>query len=196
MINETKMYYTETGSALVRRFCAVNKIIEPRIQVKSREQYKITTFCAYYRPAAGIVICPDRCALPGHAGRQWSYPGHWTDRTPHGVIAHELGHHVDVLSGKTSGGRPYTSDYSAMVRLRSGEKQLTSYCPNDGEWFAEMFRLFATNPDLLRIIRPQTYALLRILFVPAVNQPWNVVLADAPARTIDLVRRKITTLSS
>lgn len=195
MINEIKLQHTETGSALVRRFCAVNKIIEPRIQVKSREQYKIDTFCAYYRPSAGIVICPDRCALIGRAGRQWSYPGHWTDRTAHGVMAHELGHHVDVLSGKTSGGRAYTSDYSSMIRLRSGEKPLTSYCPNDGEWFAEMFRLFTTNPDLLRLIRPQTYALIRVRYAPVINQPWIIVLADAPPRTLELVTRKLSALA-
>ena len=51
----------------------------------------------------------------------------------------------------------YFGDYSLKLRRESGERQITSYCPNDAEWFAEIMRLFITNHALLYTIRPKTW---------------------------------------
>lgn len=119
----------------------------------------------------------------------WSFPGYVIDRTPYGVLQHEQGHAVDFLCG--TGGGAYFSDFSQTVRKLAGEERLTNYCPNDAEWFAEMFRLFVTNSDLLRRVRPRTFGLLRTYFRPVIDHDWRVVLRDAPDRTIEQALKKI-----
>ena len=114
------------------------------------------------------------------------------DRTPYGVLQHEQGHAHDyhAASSHSSADR-YFSDFSVRLRAASGEPRLTSYCPDDAEWYAEMHRLFVTNSDLLRLLRPRTYALIREHLRPVVDSPWTQVLAHAPDRTVAQARRKI-----
>lgn len=73
----------------------------------------------------------------------------------YGVIIHELGHYVDYLANRA---------YSLTMRKNSGEEQINSYCPNDQEWFAEMFRVFVSNPSLLEQLRPKTFQLMKANF--------------------------------
>ena len=82
-------------------------------------------------------------------------------------------------------------DYSIKMRAEVDEPKLTNYCPNDAEWFAEMFRLFLTNPDLLRYLRPRTYAALRRDFEPPEKRSWATVLFQAPPRTLNAARKKV-----
>ena len=120
----------------------------------------------------------------------WSYPGYVIDRTPHGVLAHELGHHVDCTLSTKKGS--YGGDFSQQMRVKVNEPKLTNYCPNDWEWFAEMFRLFVTNSDLLRVVRPRTYSALCERFQPVITAGWRDVLRDAPQRTIEQAAKKCT----
>lgn len=187
-MNESKLASCMRGIALAGEFCGLNRIPSPPVEIYPKEKWRFSSTCAYYRPQM-IHIAPDRCAHVGRAGRAWSYPGYVTDRTPYGVVQHELGHHVDWLRSQDRGA--YGGDFSVAVRKASGEPKLTSYCPNDWEWFAEMFRLFVTNPDLLRAVRPRTYAeLVGEGLKPVVDRPWREVLADAPQRTIDQAAKK------
>ena len=144
--------------------------------------------CAYYRKDV-TAICVSRCAAIGVAGMAWSYPGYTVDRTPYGVLQHELGHHADYVKSTKRG--PYYGDFSVMLRAAVDEKPITSYCPNDAEWFAEMFRLFVTNPDLLAKLRPATHANLRERFTPIFNDSWRDRLTAAPERTIAVIERKL-----
>jgi hypothetical protein len=171
----------------MQSFCAVNALAVPEVNARSRDDWHVDA-CAYYRPVK-IEICPEACAAIGSVGRAWSFPGYSVDRTPFGVIAHELGHHADHSRSERRG--PYFGDYSIKMRAASSEQPLTSYCPNDAEWFAEMFRLFVTNPDLLRLIRPTTFELIAADFLPSITAGWDVVLQGAPARTIEAAKRKI-----
>jgi len=140
--------------------------------------------CAYYRDNT-IFIWPNACALIGVAGRSWSYPGYVVDRTPYGVLAHELGHHTEGAHG-TQGGI-----VAKAWRHETGEAPLTGYCPNDNEWFAEIFRLFVTNPELLSLLRPKMYVLLNKRWPNhAEHRLWNQVLASAP-RQIKAAQNKI-----
>lgn len=183
----TKGELLRGGSALVEAFCAKNGLDLPTVRTYANDQWRFDA-CAYYRPV-GIHIALGRCAFPGRAGRAWSWPGYVIDRTPYGVVAHELGHHVDhVLSG-TKGS--YGGDFSVGLRAKTREDKITNYCPNDWEWFAEIFRLFVTNPDLLQSIRPNTYNELRERFEVVEDRPWEEVLADAPERTVLMTMRKI-----
>jgi hypothetical protein len=151
------------GLVRLREFCTLNGLPIPPVHVVDKIKWRVSA-CAYYRPETGIVICPEDCAVPAPAApcRAWSWPGSTTDRTPFGVIAHELGHHADCRAGPPwERDGAYSSGYSEYVRGRSGEDPLTGYCDGDEEWFAEMFRLFVTNAPLLAAVRPATYTVLR-----------------------------------
>lgn len=177
------------GIDLVEEFCELNDLAVPGVKTYTKEEWRFPSTCAYYRENR-IHIAPSRCASIGHAARAWSYPGYVTDRTPYGVMAHELGHHVDFLRSSVRGA--YGGSFSVGMRLLSKEPKLTSYCPNDWEWFAEMFRLFCTNPLLLELIRPKTHALmLEAGLKPVERRPWPVVLEGAPERTREMARRKV-----
>lgn len=182
----------ERGLVTMAAFCARNFIDAPRVEVVPRSAPMFGT-CAYYR-AGVITICVDRCADVGTVGRQWSWPGYVVDRTPYGVLQHELGHHVDML--RSIRRNKYRGDFSMLLRKGSGEKPVTSYCPDDGEWFAEIFRVYVTNPDLLRRMRPRVGAVLSTLFTPVYSDGWRDRLAGAPERTLDAAARKFPTNGS
>ena len=179
----------ERGIAVTQCFCALNDISMPEITVITGKW--AFDACAYYRPREGIVINVTKCALVGLEGRQWSFPGYTVDRTPYGVLQHELGHHVDCLRSVVVD--RYRGDYSRDMRYgQAPEEPLTSYCPDDGEWFAEMFRLLVTNPDLLRQIRPHTYArLIADGLRPVFYDSFEDRLKGAPDRTIRSAHRKV-----
>jgi hypothetical protein len=182
-----KAELVQRGAQLMVSFCATNSLPAPTIREAAPAAWGHGV-CAFYRPSY-VAICVPRCAAIGTAGRQWSYPGYTVDRTPYGVLQHELGHHVDVLRSTRRGN--YYGDFGLRLRQVSGERQITSYCPDDAEWFAEMFRVFVTNPDLLRIVRPRTYREIRSCFTPVFEDTWRDRLRDAPARTIAAAARHV-----
>lgn len=184
----TKIQLLASGVALVKAFCERNGLETPGLQVYSSTEWRFDSVCAYYRPVC-IHIALSRCAHPGTAGASWSWPGYVIDRTPHGVMAHELGHHVDHALSSVKGA--YGGDFSVKLRARTGEPKLTNYCPNDWEWFAEIFRLFVTNPDLLERLRPKTHAELSRELDIVETREWFEVLDGAPARTIAQAERKM-----
>ena len=147
--------------------------------------------CAYYRPTY-IKINLKKCAPLGTGGASWSWPGYVIDRTPYGVLAHELGHHTDCVLGGVKSRTAYSSEFSAAMRRETGEPKLTNYCPNDAEWFAEIFRLFVTNPSLLSELRPRSYKYILDAGVrPVIERGWYAVLKDAPSRTITQAEKKV-----
>jgi len=160
-------------------------------------------------PTTGVFIMIDKCASQAkvYQPRKCSWMGNISDRTVMGVIAHELGHHVDfALTRKKYLGASHPVWVSARCRTlaqrktlkSSHSKPLTSYCPNDGEWFAEMFRLYLLNPALLYRVRPTSYTVINDL-VGAYHQQWYSVKQaverleqfDAPSHIIDRALKKI-----
>lgn len=141
----TKDELFESGKRHIGLWCALNGVDMPKIETHTGKP--AFSVCAYYRDNQ-IEIWVNSCAGIGLAGRQWSYPGYVVDRTPYGVLAHELGHHVDKQHGARGG-------YRSHAWRPLDVKPLTGYCPNTNEWFAELFRLFVTNPDLFRAVRPR-----------------------------------------
>lgn len=201
-MNKQEMF--DNGVELLKKFVAVNSIVQPNIHVLTPEsRFWHVKSCAFYRrhfvfadlPENCIAIKIQQCAAIGTGGRCWSYPGHIVDRTPYGVLQHELGHHVEEMwatSQSKQSGKSFIRPAS-FVRGNTKEEQLTGYCANDGEWFAEMFRLLVTNPDLLSIIKPKTYSFLRsqLNLKIAETRAWFDVLKDAPKRTFDLIVKRI-----
>lgn len=185
----------ESGIAACNRFLKYNELGKVEFCSIPKEEWKVGA-CAYYRPTT-VKICLPLCAYPASENnpRQWSWPGTQTDRTPYGVIAHEVGHHTDVelsqRKGLTTG--KYSGGYATSIREASGEKPLTSYCPNDGEWFAEMARLFILNPALLNLLRPRTFEELAKDLKPIHSlRSWKKVLPLKPHQRIyNNIKRKI-----
>lgn len=56
-----------------------------------------------------------------------------------------------------------------------------------------MFRLFVTNPDLLKNLRPKTYVTTREYLIPAEERCWQDVLREygAPAAVFKRAYNKI-----
>lgn len=178
-----KMELLRKGVRLIRDFCKLNKIPVPSVQIVLARQWHWNA-CAYYDEQS-ICICLERCQHPcGDArGSNWTWPGSSVDREPYGVVAHELGHHVDRYTGERKG--RYSSEYSGHVRDKSEEPPLTGYCPNDSEWFAEMFRLFVTNPELLKKLRPATHRVLTSKWKPVVMTDWQEAMGtNVPQRVV------------
>lgn len=201
------------GLILLEEFCIRNKIHKPNIvRIKKDSRYYFLNSCAFYRRKTiqseqkeynlpedyCLAIMVEKCATIGTGGRCWSYPGYVIDRTPYGVLQHELGHHVDLGLAYVRG----VYQLSVDLYEKSLEEPLTGYCPGEkgkgqwcSEWFAEMFRLFVTNPQLLMKVRPRTYKELINKFKPAEDRIWREVLEDAPERTILQAEKKIKSIA-
>lgn len=155
-----KNHLADTGLLMARMFCEKNNIAVPAFHIyreadhPEAKKIKAVGTCGYYRQN-NIHVSIPACAF---GNPNYSWPGFISDRTPYGVIQHELGHHVDEVRSGLNVYRNKSGDFfSDRIRKISGEKPITSYAPNTMEWFAEIFRLFVTNPDLLSIIRPKAY---------------------------------------
>lgn len=173
------------GKALMESWCQLNGVTPPA--VVSHEGHCQFATCAYYRENQINIWLLD-CAHVGSNFRMWSYPGYVIDRTPYGVLQHELAHHVDNAEGPRGG------ELSHLWRRETQEDPITNYSPNDNEWFAEIFRLFVTNPDLLRLLRPKTFAKLIERFPNRAQQaPWAFVLSGADDRWITATMNHIGT---
>lgn len=202
-MNKVQMYYA--GIDLLNAFCELNAIARPIVvSVTPDDRYYHLNTCAFYRfrcidaeePTIWIMI--DKCAAKGEVGRAWSWPGYVVDRTPYGVLQHELGHHVDWIASDRTKKTFQEGLYSYAVYQHSKEKPITGYLGTDTdqatfykEWFAEIFRLFVTNPDLCRLLRPRFYEFISQRFKLCEQLPWRQVLREAPARTIAAAEKKI-----
>lgn len=187
------------GVVRVTRFCMANKIPIPTIRPVSLSSWVVDA-CAFYRPDeeryrkwshAGISICIEKCASAAtqEQNRNWNWPAGITDRTPYGVLCHELGHHCDYLAGEKKWS--YGSEYSTDVMEKSGERSITSYDPNPAEWFAEMFRLFVTNHMLLHLIRPKTWDILVQRWKPVSRDDYLKQLGKVPPRILKSIHNKM-----
>lgn len=199
---QTRDEMFKSGVALAEHFCSSNNVPMPTVERLNPAQrnYHIGT-CAYYRPTT-IHIMVEKCSNRGFGGRAWSWPGYAIDRTPYGVIQHELGHHVDtVKTGEVTRENLLAKLFSKKIYEQSRELPLTGYLGTDKqtttffmEWFAENFRLFVTNPDLSANLRPRFYgAMIAAQFQPTSSADWETVLKTnlATTRIIDQARKKI-----
>lgn len=190
----TKEYLFAEGIKRLYDFCKVNNLEVPGITVSNPDNW-VFNACAYYRPTyiyINLKKCSNACGEL--RSRNWNWPGSTTDRTPYGVLAHELGHYVDMqLSDVTYS---YSGDYSENLEKKLKIKSITSYCPNHAEWFAELFRLFVTNHSLLKILRPQIHKELSKRFKPVSNSNWKIELGKkCPKRIIANLNNKIPSRS-
>lgn len=182
-LSQQKAELMVRGEQLVLRWCQLNNITPPDVDRNVGREPHFGT-CAYYRDGV-IHIWPESCAAIGVAGQAWSYPGYVVDRTPYGVMAHETGHHVERAHGARGG------IVASQWRRQTAEQPITGYAENDNEWFAEIFRLFLTNPDLLSRLRPRMFEKLASRWPAFVEiRTWREVLKDVP-RQMQAAENKI-----
>jgi hypothetical protein len=154
----TKEQLFTLGCEYTQRWLEANQLHAPgyrvgRLAAKPHGSYG----CGYYSAQHKMVLVdPAACAVPAKgAARQWSFPAYAIDRTPVGVVAHEVGHHVDAAMG-------YPSSAQEWQHPLIEREHISGYEPNASERWAETLRLFILNPALLRRWRPRRYSYLTI----------------------------------
>lgn len=194
---KSKIEQYEEGVRIATEFCNLNGVRLPTFKRLERTEklFHLAT-CAFYRPYT-INVMVEKCASLGFGGRAWSWPGWCVDRTPYGVVQHELGHHVDEDYCNHKG-----VALSQVVYEASKEEPMTGYLGKDNkqktfymEWFAEIFRVFITNPDLCKRLRPKFYAAMRKeRYIPLPLPSWDVTLYElycAPERITEQAKKRL-----
>ncbi len=159
-------------------FLSLNRITPPRFEVGRQRKFSKWTEYGFY--SLGVVhVNVDHTATPVKVpGYRWSYPCYKSDVTAAGVVSHEIGHHVWSCL------RLRREDWRAKV---IHEAKVTSYEPNWEEAFAESFRLFVLNPELLREGRPRRWeALLGYGLKPTHAEPWRTILRNAHPKILSV----------
>ena len=159
---------------LVDDFSRVNRIMPYRLK-ESRYPYARNIF-----QVKGMFVSPnviyvnlDKCAIPGSGTRmRFSFPGYKVDATPFGVLCHEFGHYISWL--KNGIGRSY--EWELIV---NNSRRISGYEPNSEESFAESFRLFLTNSDMLKRGSGARYEfMLKLGLKPVVKDNFIKVLKE------------------
>jgi hypothetical protein len=170
------------GLALMNGFLKANDLDPIIVKYEKIGEKSVCGYGTLGGKPEEIIIDVNKCSS---ANIRYSFPGLYCDRTPFGVHQHEMGH---VIDGRLR--------LSREAHMYSHERPLTSYCPNNHEWFAEMFRLFVTNSDLLRRLRPKVYDFLidEARLVPTVTDNYIKVLKEcycAPDFVIQRAMNKV-----
>lgn len=179
--NYSKDELFELALEQITAFAELNKIVLPYVNLAeaSRLIDDISYGCCRYIAFNNTIeICLPRCANTGNGGRLMSSPGSKIDRTPFGVISHEMGHCVHA---KVVGERFSYDDLKPMRRLFvSPRERISGYEPNYREGFAESMRLFINNPDLLKSACPERYSFIadKVGLKPIYDIYWETMLAE------------------
>ena len=194
------------GIRLARRFLEVNQIPEP-IFLTYREAEEIYPHVCkeksvrrlaleiWKRTAKGpklgtgtglythgyVFVSLERAAKPQVTprNRSWSWPCYKVDRTPVGVVAHEVGHYVgEHLRQKMNKIVAHNTRNIWGTIVCQKIKPITGYEPTVDEAGAETSRLFILNPDLLHQGNGERYRFFthHLGLIPSETRTWKEVL--------------------
>jgi hypothetical protein len=167
----------EMARERVQDLCVLNAFPEPSITIYDTRPKRGRACGHYDRPTETISIWLPSTAQIGTAGRAWSYPGYLVDRTPTGVLAHELGHHWHMTVKKDVSGLIA----KGMMIAKKTEGPLSGYEPDPFEVIAEAFRVFVWNPQLLGLTFPRRYeTLITYGLKPLPMSSWRDPLRGSP----------------
>jgi hypothetical protein len=127
---------------------AENRRLISRLE-RQRKIGMLTGF--YYNNVVYVNVKKTAKPVANPARTNWSFPGYKIDRTAVGVVAHELGHHIDAH-------RKF--DYHKWKAVLKISKKISGYEPNPNEALAESIRLLILNPNLLALGSPELYNFL------------------------------------
>lgn len=190
-----KFLYEESVKRCVA-FLKLNRVAEPRFityaevtdsydrnlvsRVRGGSTVGMATGIYTKHPRLGPTVYVNlaKCAQPilNPGFRRWSYPCWKTDRTPMGVVAHEVGHHVSA--SLRSSQKIIREKWNVAAR----GKRVTGYEPCPEEAMAETLRMFILNPTLLEAAIPRRYTfLIDVLGLrPSESRNWQEVLGNYP----------------
>lgn len=156
-----KLELAEIGIKYVKEFCDLNKISYPKFVI-DKNTFQEDCCGGYGNKTIYVYIkaCSNEFDIPGYG---WSHRHYFVDREPCGVIAHEFGHYIhDIMTNKE-------------LVLPSENVLITNYeIVNHHERFAETFKLFLLNPNLLKEFAPQRYKVLieKLKLKPIFTETW------------------------
>ena len=180
-INENKQACIDMAEKVLNSFIKKNKMKAPKLIISGKDtkysgEYYNKTLYVYHKN------CRSPVKVPNNWG--WSYPGYKADRTPYGVIMHEMGHYI------------WENYFHPNLRKLPAKEKVSSYEPNLEERAAETFKLFIGNPDLLKVLCPNRYKLIvKAGFNPIIFDDWKTVLKDAHVKFIQAIENKISIIS-
>ena len=162
-----KSELTQLGISYCKKFCKLNNIPEPKFIINSnRYNYNCGTYIQNK-----IYINESKCANETKTpGFSWSHRHYFVDREPCGVVCHEFGH--------------YIHDFLTKFKLQfPKENPISGYEPNHKERFAEAFKVFILNPDLLKNYAPKKYEIFTktLKLIPIFSESWKEVLEKSGA---------------
>mgnify|MGYP003345775839 CR=1 FL=1 len=174
----------EQAKKQCQEFLGSNKLREPGQWATEMPMKKYQRNFGLYNHSRGGSVCVNlkKSRPPVKTpGFQWSYTGYKSDLTAPGILAHEVGHHIDAVFLKELSRDDRRSTWATWDRIRRNEPRVSSYEPNDSEAFAESMKLFILNPDLLRTGRPLRYKFLTkaLQLVPVHDLSWQQILVNA-----------------
>jgi hypothetical protein len=151
----------------------------PEVVGRTVSQHRYGSGGRYYGDYDGSVVTVNVAAStypPRKRGRVWSFPGHKSDRTAAGILAHEFGHVIWKERVGRTAAREWARSYCDRKRA------ITGYEPTPEEAFAETARLFLLNPKLLYEGRRARFYFLRqtLGLEPLHKKSWEDVLLHAP----------------
>jgi hypothetical protein len=193
--NKTELL--EEGLLQIMEFAKVNSLPAPTVNMVDEEVADDISFrCGCYIVSSNqILICIKRCANIGTGtGFSQSSPASKIDRTPFGVLAHEMGHHVHslFLTSKYFKDKHLMASSLKHTFMNTKKEKISGYEPNYRESFAESMRLFISNPDLLKRACPIRYGFIydQLQLKPLYNELWENMLVKRG--TSLKIRRKVT----
>lgn len=113
--------------------------------------------------------------------RSWSYPCWKTDRTAVGVLAHELGHHIECVLQERGKLIPHIHGAAWRDLITKCKKKVSGYEPVPSEAWAESMRLFILNPELLCLGIPERFKFIQDVGLKcSEHRHWYEVLGNHP----------------
>lgn len=190
----TKRQLCEMAINLIDNFCELNNIPKPKFDIDWETGTTQTEgiVCGHFTFGTDVLhLQPNRCANP-NPNKDW--PGFFYDRTCYGVMCHEFAHYVDNLSPSLFNIKLISTE----LRQIANEPSFNRDPKDDYEYFADVFKLFVTNPDLLRITRPSIFKLLTETYKlsPIILEDYRTVLNkfSAPNKIFERIDLEIKTI--
>lgn len=170
--NQDKLENFNYGMELCRRFMRLNSFPMPKEIIFCEDPASNQPNGIYYPNSEQIIIYKRNCKKPvANPGFYWSFTGSKCDLTPAGILAHEMGHHIDKLLNSIS------------LKVISVSKKYNNI---KRELFAEYLGRFITNPDLVKRVMPNVYNIFaqKLCLIPAIVDDWRTVLQNAHEKII------------
>lgn len=182
----------EIGKQINIAFLKLNNIKIPEIEIKNDLKLgKRKILNGMYDSSNKTVYINLKRSRPAtkNPGYSWSFPGYKSDMTPIGILSHEIGHHIHYEKMNRQLNEKWF--YEVLLKEPSitrydNPKYYTSSIRALYESIAEAFKLFITNPNLLKVGRPLRYNFIINEFnvQPLHDIPWQDILLHAHPKFI------------